>query len=31
MIGALILARAVDDRQLGDDVLAAALDDLTGE
>lgn len=31
MIGALILARAVDDRQLGDDVLAAALEQLTGE
>lgn len=31
MIGALILARAVDDRQLGDDVLAAALHQLTGE
>jgi TetR/AcrR family transcriptional repressor of nem operon len=30
MIGALILARAVDDRQLGDDVLAAALEQLTG-
>lgn len=29
MIGALILARAVDDRQLGDDVLAAALEQLT--
>lgn len=31
MIGALILARAVDDRQLGNDVLAAALEQLTGE
>lgn len=31
MIGALILARAVDDRQLGDDVLAAALEQLTSE
>lgn len=30
MVGALILARAVDDRQLGDDVLAAALEQLTG-
>lgn len=29
MIGALILARAVDDPRLGDDVLAAALDQLT--
>lgn len=29
MVGALILARAVDDRQLGDDVLAAALEQLT--
>lgn len=31
MIGALILARAVDDRQLGDEVLGAALEHLTGE
>lgn len=31
MIGALVLARAVDDRQLGDDVLAAALEQLTGQ
>lgn len=31
MVGALILARAVDDRQLGDDVLAAALGHLTDE
>lgn len=31
MIGALILARAVDDPTLGDDVLAAALEQLTGE
>ena len=31
MVGALILARAVDDRQLGDDVLAAALEQLTGQ
>lgn len=31
MIGALILARAVDDRRLGDDVLAAALEQLTGD
>lgn len=31
MIGALILARAVDDRQLGDDVLTAALEQLTGD
>ncbi|HEU4777531.1 MAG TPA: TetR/AcrR family transcriptional regulator [Telluria sp.] len=31
MIGALILARAVDDRQLADDVLAAAFAQLTGE
>lgn len=30
MIGALVLARAVDDRQLGDDVLASALEQLTG-
>lgn len=29
MVGALILARAIDDRQLGDDVLAAALEQLT--
>lgn len=31
MIGALILARAVDDRQLGDDVLRAAFENLTGD
>lgn len=31
MIGALVLARAVDDRQLGDDVLASALEQLTGQ
>lgn len=31
MIGALILARAVDDRQLGDDVLAATLEQLIGD